>query len=84
MGEVEVDGVRPGECEEYEGNAHGVSGTDLVCNVAENDWNDRTTADGGDKERRTTLGVTTKSAKCEGKDDRENARLEELEVEVSA
>jgi hypothetical protein len=68
-GEVEVDGVRPGESEEDERNAHGVPGADLVGHVAENDGDDSTTADGGDEEGGTALGVATETAKGESEDD---------------
>jgi hypothetical protein len=40
-----------------------VSGADLVCDVSENDGDDRTTADGGDQERGTALGVASDAAK---------------------
>jgi hypothetical protein len=77
VGEVEVDGVGPCECEEDQGNAHGVPGADPVRHVAQDDRNDRTTANRRNQERRTPLGVTTKSAKSQGKDNWEDAGLEE-------
>jgi hypothetical protein len=60
-GEVEVDRIRPGECKEDEGNAHGVPGADLVGNVSENDWDDCTTTDGGNEEGSTALGMATET-----------------------
>jgi hypothetical protein len=57
--EVEVDGVGPGECEEDQWDAHGVSGADSVRHVAQDDWDDCTTANRRNQERRTPLGVTT-------------------------
>jgi hypothetical protein len=66
--EVEVDGERPRKSEEDQWNAHGVSGADLVGNVAENDGDDCATADGGDEEGCTTLGVASETAKGESED----------------
>jgi hypothetical protein len=67
--EVEVDGVRPSEGEEDEGNAHGVPGADLVGHVAEDDGDDGATADGGDEEGGAALGVAAETAEGEGEDD---------------
>ena len=74
---VEVDGVRPGNREEDERDAHSLSCADAVSNVAENDGANGTTADGGDEERGTALGVATETAECKGEDDGEDAGLEE-------
>jgi hypothetical protein len=49
---------------EDERDAHSMSGADLVGDVSKDNGNDGTTADGGDKEGGTTLGVATKSTKC--------------------
>lgn len=76
-GEVEVDGVRPSESEEDERDAHGVPGANLIGNIPKNDGDDGTTADGGDEEGGTTLGVATETTKGEGEDDGEDAGLEE-------
>lgn len=74
---VEVDGVRPGNREEDERDAHSLPGTDAVSNIAENDGANGTTADGGDEERSTALSVASETAECKGKDDGEDAGLEE-------
>jgi hypothetical protein len=49
----------------------------VVSNVAKNDRADSTTANGGDEERSTTLGVATETTESKGEDDGEDARLEE-------
>jgi hypothetical protein len=54
---------RMAELTKDEGNAHGVPGSDFVGDVSENDGDDGTTADGGDEEGCTTLGVTSKTTK---------------------
>ena len=77
LGKVKVDGVRPGNREEDERDAHSLPGTDVVSNVAENDGTDGTTANGGDEERSTTLGVATETTESKGEDDGEDARLKE-------
>lgn len=41
-------------------------GADPVGDVSENDGDDGTTADGGDEEGGTALGVTTETAESEG------------------
>jgi len=74
---VKVDGVRPGNREEDERDAHSLSCSDAVSNVAENDGANGTTADGGDEERSTALGVASETAECKGEDDGEDAGLEE-------
>lgn len=63
---VEVDGVGPGNREEDEGNAHGLSGANTVGDVTKDDRTHGTTADGGNDEGGTTLGVATESTKSEG------------------
>jgi hypothetical protein len=67
---------------EDEGNAHSVSGADLVGDVSEDDGDDRTTADGGDEEGSTALGVATNAAKRECEDYRKDTRLEEEHLDV--
>jgi hypothetical protein len=54
----------PEECNgltEDKRNAHSVPGANLVGDVAEDDGDDGTTADGGDEERCTALGVASKT-----------------------
>ena len=80
--EVEVDGVRPGESEEDEGDAHGVSGADFVGDVAENDGDDGSTADGRDEEGGTALGVATETAERKSEDDWKDAGLNMILVNV--
>ena len=77
LDQVKVDGVRPGDREEDERDAHSLPGTDVISNVAKNDRTDSTTANGGDEERSTTLGVATETTESKGEDDGEDARLEE-------
>jgi hypothetical protein len=64
---VEVDGVRPGDGVEDEGNAHSLPRADVVCDVAENDGANGTTAYGRDEEGGTALGVPTETAEGKGK-----------------
>lgn len=52
-------------------------GTNVIGNVSENDGDDGTTADGGDEERSTALGVATETTEGKGEDDGEDAGLEE-------
>jgi hypothetical protein len=54
-----------------------VSGADLVCDVSEDDGDDRTTANGGDEERGAALGVATNASQRQGEYDRKYAGLEE-------
>jgi hypothetical protein len=77
LDQVEVEGVRPSDSEEDERDAHSLPGTDVISNVAEDDGTNGTTADGGDEERSTALGVATETAESKGEDDGEDARLEE-------
>ena len=77
LGKVEVDGVAPRNGEEDERDAHGLSRTNAISHVTEDDRSDGTTADGGDEERGTALGVATETAEGKSKDDWEDARLEE-------
>jgi len=58
------------ELTEDERNAHGMPRANLVGDVSEDDWDDCTTADGGDEEGSTALGVTSKTAQCKRKYDR--------------
>lgn len=53
-------------------------GANLVCDIPENDGDDRTTTDGGDEEGCSTLGVATKTTERERKYDGEDAGFEEL------
>lgn len=62
--EVEVDGVAPGNEEEDEWDAHGVPGTDFISHVAENDGYNGSTADRGDEEGCSALGVATETSHC--------------------
>lgn len=43
-------------------------GANLIGDVSENDGDDGTTADGGDEERSTALGVATESTESERED----------------
>jgi hypothetical protein len=58
---------------EDERDAHGVSGSDVVGDVAEDDGDDCATADGGDEEGCAALGVATETAKRKSKYDRKDA-----------
>ena len=62
LDDVEVDGVTPGDCEEGQRHAHRLSCTDLISYVSEDSGNDSATADRGDEERSTTLGVATETS----------------------
>jgi hypothetical protein len=59
-----------GELTEDERNAHSVPGSNLIGDVSEDDRDDSTTADRGDEEGSTTLGVATETTKRQGEDDR--------------
>ena len=72
---IEVDGVRPRNSEEDKGNAHGLPGAGVVCDVSKDNGTDSTTADGGDKERSTALGMATETAEGKCEDDGEDAGL---------
>lgn len=62
LGHVEVHSITQRHHEEAERHAHGLAGTNDVGDIAENDWANSTTADGGDEERSTALSVSAKTA----------------------
>jgi hypothetical protein len=74
---IEVDWETPSNDEECKGNNQGLAGSDLVCNISEDGWDDGTTAYGSDEERSSALGVATESTEGESEDGWEDARLEE-------
>lgn len=77
LGEVEVDGVGPGDGEEGQWDAHGLAGSDDIGNIAQDGGTDSTTADGCDQEGGSALGVATETTECQGEDNGEDAGLEE-------
>ena len=77
LGNVEVQRVGPGDGEEGKRDTHGLSGSDEIGDVSKDDRADGATADGGDEEGGTALGVATETTEGEGEDDGEDAGLEE-------
>jgi hypothetical protein len=57
-----------GEHTEDQRNAHGMSCTDVISYVAEDDGYNGTAAHGGNEEGSTALGVAAESAKRQGED----------------
>jgi len=59
--DVEVDGERPSNDEEGERYDHSDASAGLIGDVTKDGWDDGTTADGGNEEGSTTLGVATEA-----------------------